>query len=230
MPKRKGLTSRFRQGKKGLKTEEYYPGACQAVEKILDKNFNVLDIALFGRMVAQAPEMEVQAAASFSHAISTHKSVPEIDYFTALDDMRKPEEQGSAHLGPIEYNSATYYRYISLDLGQLADTFGIEEESDEEMKKAVEIFTKALFVAVPTARQHSCSGASPWDYARVYVRKGQRLQVPFETPVRCDNGYLNPSIKALDSYLDKKEKCADRCLAKSLVSSGEKTRIIPLTI
>lgn len=213
--KEKGFDLQVPAGKEGAKklktiTQELV----KLSKKILDKNFNVLDIALFGRMVAQAPEMEVEAAASFSHAISTHKSVPEIDYFTALDDMRKPEEQGSAHLGPIEYNSATYYRYISLDLGQLADTFGIEEESDEEIKKAVEIVTKALFVAVPTARQHSCSGASPWDYARVYVRKGQRLQVPFETPVRCDNGYLNPSIKALDSYLDKKEKMCGSLFGK----------------
>ncbi|WP_211483713.1 type I-E CRISPR-associated protein Cas7/Cse4/CasC [Azotobacter chroococcum] len=34
---------------------------------------NAVDIALFGRMVAKAADMNVEAAASFAHAISTHK-------------------------------------------------------------------------------------------------------------------------------------------------------------
>ncbi len=56
-----------------------------------------LDIALFGRMVAQAAELNVEAAASFSHAISTHKVSNEVEFFTALDDLA--EEPGSAHMG-----------------------------------------------------------------------------------------------------------------------------------
>jgi CRISPR system Cascade subunit CasC len=41
------------------------------------------------------------------------------------------------------------------------------------------------------------------------VRKGQRIQAPFETPVKaCEGGYLQPSIENLKNYLDKKEKLA----------------------
>lgn len=179
-------------------------------KKALNPNIDALDIALFGRMVAKAAEMNVEAAASFSHAISTHKVNNEVEFFTALDDL-SGEDQGSAHMGSLEFNSATYYRYISLDLGQLAQTLG----EDADLKAAIKAFTQALFVAVPSARQTTQSGASPWEFARVMVRKGQRLQVPFETAVKAkEGGYLKPSIEALKSYLDKKEKMAGSLFGK----------------
>lgn len=180
----------------------------KVAKKALTPAVDALDIALFGRMVAKAADMNVEAAASFSHAISTHKVSNEVEFFTALDDRQ--EEPGSAHMGSLEFNSATYYRYISLDLGQLAQTMG-----EEDLKKGVAAFTQALFVAVPSARQTTQSGASPWEFARVMVRKGQRLQVPFETPVKArEGGYLQPSIEALKSYLDKKERLAGSLFGK----------------
>ena len=165
----------------------------------LDYETDGIDIALFGRMVAQAATMNVEAAASFAHAISTHRVSNEVEFFTALDDNK--EEQGSAHMGSLEFNSATYYRYVSLDLGQLwANLAG------SNMVESVEAFTKALFVAIPAARQTTMSGASPWDFARISVRKGQRLQVPFEKAIRPENGsILEPSVTALRTYLDKQK-------------------------
>jgi CRISPR system Cascade subunit CasC len=164
-------------------------------EQVVD----AVDIALFGRMVAKAADMNVEAAASFAHAISTHKVSNEVEFFTALDDF---PALGSAHMGSLEFNSATYYRYVSLDIGQLVQTL-----CEVDLKKVIAAFTQALFVAVPNARQTTQSGASPWEFARVLVRKGQRLQVPFEKPVKSQgDGYLQPSITELKSYLDKKEK------------------------
>lgn len=181
----------------------------KVAKRALNPAVDALDIALFGRMVAKAADMNVEAATSFAHAISTHRVSNEVEFFTALDDMQ--DEPGSAHMGSLEFNSATYYRYISLDLGQLAQTLG--EEAD--LKPAIEVFTKALFVAVPSARQTTQSGASPWEFARIMVRKGQRLQVPFETGVRAEQGgYLQPSVDALKIYLDKKEKMTGSLFGK----------------
>lgn len=179
-----------------LKDKELAKVAKKAINPAVD----ALDIALFGRMVAKAADMNVEAAVCFSHAISTHKVSNEVEFFTALDDYQT--EPGSAHMGTLEYNSATYYRYVSLDLGQLAESLG-----EADLKQAVEAFTKALFVAVPNARQTTQSGASPWEFSRVLVRKGQRLQVPFETAIKShEGGFLKPSIVALKNYLDTKEK------------------------
>lgn len=205
--KDKALTVSLQEGKKGF-------DKIKSITSLL-KEFNSfhdgLDIALFGRMVANAPTMNIEAACSFSHAISTHKVSSEVEFFTALDDKQEEDATGSAHMGSLEFNSATYYRYISLNLGQLYDTLAGENLAD-----AIKTFTKALFVAVPSARQTTQSAASPWEYAKVYVRKGQRLQVPFEQAVKAKqgNGYLKPSIDELERYLTLKEKLSGSLFGK----------------
>lgn len=94
----------------------------KSIKNLKKEPMNALDIALFGRMIAKATNMNVEAACLFSHAISTHKVSTEIDFFTALDELQN--EQGSAHIGISEFSSATYYRYICLDIGQLKQTWG----------------------------------------------------------------------------------------------------------
>ena len=96
-----------------------------------------LDISLFGRMVAKQPELNIYAAASVAHAISTHKVVSEIDFFTTIDDIN--ENPGAGFVGSLEFNSATYYRYVSLNIGQLAETLNYCD-----LDVAVESFIKAL--------------------------------------------------------------------------------------
>jgi len=170
-----------------------------------------LDIALFGRMAAQATKLNIEAATSFSHAISTHRVENDVEFFTALDDYR--EEPGSAHMGSLEFNSATYYRYIDLDLSQLWESL-----AGQHIPEAVDSFLKALYIAVPSARQSTQAGACPWEFARIYVRNGQRLQAPFDTAVRPKNGgFIEPSKEALCSYLDKKEKLAGSLFGKKAV-------------
>lgn len=194
--KNNGLISELQEEKKRLEKIKNISGLLNDFNAFHDG----LDIALFGRMVANSADMNVEAAASFSHAISTHKVSNEVEFFTALDDQAT--EPGSAHMGSLEFNSATYYRYVSLDLGQLCHTL-----AGQNLPEAVENFTKALFVAIPTARQATQSGASPWAFAKVLVRKGQRLQVPFETAVKAkEGGFIQPSIEAMTSYLAKQEK------------------------
>jgi len=172
-----------------------------------------LDIALFGRMVAQGPDLTLEGASVFAHAISTHKVSNELDFFTALDDVKEEmeSETGSSHMGVIEFNAATYYRYVALDIGQLVENLG----GDEHLGKALEAFIKALYVAVPYARQRTQAGAMPWDFARVYVRKGQRLQASFENPVKArGEGFSKPSQEALVSFLEEKEALSGSLFGK----------------
>jgi len=192
-------------------------GLTKAFKDIHKEHFNPavdgVDIALFGRMVAQAPELNVQAAASVAHAISTHRVDSEVEFFTAVDDDPMGIiTQGSAHMGSLEYNSATYYRYVSLDLGQLAATLGGFGLAD-----AVSAFVKALYLAVPSARQTTQTGLRLWDYARVLVRRGQGMQASFETPVSPaypQGGYLKTSIDRLNSELERQEKQAGSLYGK----------------
>ena len=167
-------------------------------------NLDGLDIALFGRMVANATELNVQAACSFAHAITTHRISSEVDYFTAVDDfLAESEEHGAGHIGSNEFNSGTYYRYVCLDLGLLVDNMG----DDLDLGKAVDAFTKALFTAMPAARQNTFAGYSPWDYADILVRRGQNVLVCFDKPVRSSgNGYLEPSRKELEDKIRSNER------------------------
>jgi CRISPR system Cascade subunit CasC len=208
-----------KDGQKANVSEKELTKAMTKISKTVStRSVDGLDIALFGRMVAASPQMNIEAAASFSHAISTHKASPEIEFFTALDDMPTEEEQGSSHMGSLEYTSATYYRYICLDLGQLAQTLGTEDSAvlDNEMKTAITAFIKALYTAVPSARQSTQSGVCGWDYARVLIRKGQPLQYACETPVKIANGggYLESSIRALDEFLAAKERMSGSLFGK----------------
>ncbi|MDO4856407.1 MAG: type I-E CRISPR-associated protein Cas7/Cse4/CasC [Thermoguttaceae bacterium] len=172
-----------KKGDKKDKTNQFYGNLFKKLEEIHPNTSDGLDIALFGRMAASLPEMNVEAAASFAHAISTHRSVSEVEFFTAVDDLDK---KGTAHMGTLEFNSATYYRYISLDLGQLLTNLG--EDANFNLTPAIEAFTKALYIAVPTARQSTMAAGKIWDYARVLIRKGHRIQVSFEDAVKPQKG------------------------------------------
>ena len=84
-----------------------------------------VDVALFGRMTTSDAFRDVEAAMQVAHALSTHKVDHEFDYFTAVDDLQNSGEDdqdaGAAMLGDVEYNSACYYKYFSLDVDGLID-------------------------------------------------------------------------------------------------------------
>ncbi len=145
----------------------------------------------------------VEGAVAFSQGISTHKISNDVDLFNALDDLEK-SEQVSVPTETSESNSVTYYMYVSLNLGVLAENLG----STDDVATSVELFTRALYSAISSAKQNEISGVCPWDYGRILVRKGQRLQASFNDAVKQDNGYSKKSIEALNKFIDEK---ANQC-------------------
>jgi CRISPR system Cascade subunit CasC len=77
-----------------------------------------LDVALFGRMRAAEPALNVDASVSVSQLVSTHGVVIESDNWTALDDLNPV---GSAGMGEIEFASAVVYGFIIIDLDSLIE-------------------------------------------------------------------------------------------------------------
>lgn len=90
-----------------------------AYKKALKDNPSV-DIALFGRMAASDPTLNYDAAAQVAHAISTHTIQNEYDYFTAVDDLQDDDNAGAGHLGTVEFNSSTLYRYANVNVTELS--------------------------------------------------------------------------------------------------------------
>lgn len=170
--------------------------------KNLINSLDGLDIGCFGRMSTDFETMNTEAASAFSNAISTHKITNDVDYITALDDFQK-FQQGAGFVGNSEFNSATYYRYVTLNLGQLYEFLN---GNADLLRMAIKVFIKALFIAVPTAKQNGMAGFSNWDYAKILVRKGQNIQISFEDPIKSTgDGFLKPSIEYLKNELAKKE-------------------------
>ncbi len=117
--------------------------ALKALGKGLPKD--AVDIGIFGRMVANAPDVTLEGAAMFSHALSTHKTDNDLDFWTAVDDEKAlGDDAGAANMGIAEFNSACYYRYAALNLDLLFDERHLAVLDADERKQVVNVFCKEL--------------------------------------------------------------------------------------
>lgn len=158
------------------------------------------DISLFGRMVANDHSLTVEAAAMFSHALSTHKADNEIDFFSAVDDLQSDEEAGAGMTSTLEFNSATYYRFAAVNLGMLADDGHLGALEPKQRKNVVRTFVEATVKAIPGARKNTMNANTlPVYVLGVFREKGHPLQLvnAFENPVRPRQGYAAQSIELL---------------------------------
>lgn len=108
-----------------------------------------VDMALFGRMVAIAPDCNVDACCQVAYAISTHEIDTEMDDFTAIDDMQGEDEAGETHLDTVEFASATLYRYATIDVTSLMELI------DERAFDAVKAFLDAFICSMPEGKKNS---------------------------------------------------------------------------
>ena len=143
-----------------------------------------VDIALFGRMVADDPSLNYDAAAQVAHSISTHAIQNEYDYFTAVDDRSPEDNAGAGHLGTVEYNSSTLYRYATVNVTELCGSLG------GETSHAVRGFAEAFIQSMPTGKQNTFANRTPAAMVYVTIRRDQPVNLvgAFEMPVRTDGG------------------------------------------
>jgi len=163
-----------------------------------------VDVALFGRMLADLPAANQNAACQVAHAISTHRVEREFDYFTAVDDKDDEDETGAGMIGQVEFNSATLYRYAVLDLRKLIGNL----QGDQELAlSAVGAFTRALAMAIPSGKQNSFAAHNPPEFAGVCLRHAAPLSLAnaFEKPIlpRADQALTEQSVERLTAYESK---------------------------
>lgn len=170
----------------------------QAKEAI--KQYPGLDIALFGRMVASDHSLNTDACAQVAHSISTHKTVTEYDYFTAVDDLAPEDNAGAGHIGTVEFNSSTLYRYATVAVHEL------KKHLDDETPMAVGSFVEAFVRSMPTGKQNTFANRTMPDAVLVTLRSDQPINMvgAFERPVQAgvnnEKGYVEPSAKALETH------------------------------
>lgn len=174
----------------------------KTVKKIF-KEAHAVDIALFGRMVADDTDLNVDAACQVAHAISTHAAENEYDFFTAVDDDKsrsEEEDAGAGMMGTVEFSSATMYRYATVNLDMLVENLG---DGDAALR-ALEVFIKGFCLSMPTGKQNTFANRTLPEAIVVSVRDDQPVSLvgAFEKPIRTNeaDGYLTRSVEALAEH------------------------------
>lgn len=205
------------------------------------KNLNIklpcVPVALFGRMTTSSAFETVDAAVCVAHALSTHKVVPEVDYWTAVGDRKEDrvteegeEHAGSEHLGERQFASATFYKYASIDLDQLVANLGggdREGKDDEDnqvpedqyqgaidlTEKALRALLKGLVYSVPSGMKTSMGHSNPPSAVLIEL-KDRRVPTnyanAFVKPVQFNietSNVVEDSVKVLEEFSE--------CLHKS---------------
>lgn len=142
-----------------------------AVESLLKDSRETPEIALFGRMIANSPDWNVEAACQVAQALSTHRVSMEFDFFTAVDDLKKDSESGSDMMGTVQFNSACFYRYAVVDCDALQANLGGADQV-ELCKTSIEAFLKAFVHARPTGKQNSMAAHTLPSLVLITVRDG----------------------------------------------------------
>jgi len=197
------------------------PNLPKVIENALKDTGKPGDVALFGRMMASLPTVNVDAAVQMAHAISVNALQQEFDFFTAVDDLSTGDDQGADHIGETGYNSSTYYRFTTLDTEQLRKNLG----SDDQVSLITQVFAESFIKAIPTGHQNGFAAHSLPAAVMIVVRKGQPISLvdAFENPIAPKGGksLLENAVSKLDGHW------AELCKMygeKSVVFKGVVTR------
>jgi len=122
-------------------------------KRVLRHADGAVDIAMFGRMLANDPDFNREAAVQVAHAITTHRALVEDDWYAAADDLKTREEDaGAGHLGEIGYGSGVYYLYACANVDLLVENLA----GDRALAaKGMEALARALATATPKGKQNS---------------------------------------------------------------------------
>lgn len=192
-------------GKKSKKdAKPSLPKEVVAQAKQILNGGKAVDLALFGRMLADKPESNVDAACQVAHAISTHRVERDFDYFTAIDDLSPAEESGAGMIGQVEFNSATLYRYASLSVPKLSQNLDMDQQL---VAASIKAFVESFVKAIPTGKQNTFAAHNLPQFVGVCIRNDGPMSLAnaFEKPVnpKHEESLSDQSIKRLADFDDK---------------------------
>lgn len=187
-----------------MSKEEIEAAADAALKEQVDSAFikdgvtGSLAIAAFGRMFANAPAKNTEAAIAVSPAVTTHAATIDTDYFSTVDDIRQQKnDTGATFLGVSQFTNGVFYRSITIDKEQLKKSWtGWDDpEAAENLKELI----NAIIYGQPRGKENA---TAPYIQPALILAEEQRYRVAydFETPIDADakaGGYLNPTIDVL---------------------------------
>jgi len=175
---------------------------------IKDKNFKAmaentalpggLTAALFGRMVTSDPAANIEAPVHVAHAFTVHATEAEDDYFTAVDDLKKDDDDSGADtIQETEITCGLFYGYVVIDLPGLIANLG----GDQDLASRVTYNLLHLIAEVsPGAKLGSTAPYGRADLMLVEAgdRQPRSLATSYRKAIPHD---LSKAIEALDKRL-----------------------------
>ena len=195
--------------------------------KLLRKENSSIDIALFGRMLADSPAFNIEAACQVSHALGVSTVTIEDDFFTAVDDLNKNADSdadsdassASGHLGERGFASALFYTYVCISRDLLLENLNGDEALVEKTLKAL---TESAAKVAPTGMQNSFASRAYTSY--LLIEKGNQqprsLAVAYFNPIRSQD-MVNDAISRLEEQRDKFDKVYGQCADSRYVLNSE---------
>lgn len=159
-----------------------------------------VDIAMFGRMLADSPTHNVEAAVQVAHAITVHRAAVEDDYFSAVDDLNSRGATGAGHIGERGYGAGLFYLYIAIDRELLKKNLGGDEALTA---RALAALVTAVTQVAPTGMQNSFASRAYAGY--VLAEKGSQqprsLAQAFLKPVKPhgEESLFDEAVSALET-------------------------------
>ena len=155
-----------------------------------------LTSALFGRMVTSDPDANVTAPVHVAHSFTVHGEEPEIDYFTAVDDLAT-DEPGADTIQDTELTSGLFYGYVVVDLPGLVDNLG------SNMALANAVLHNLIYLIAEVSPGAKLGSTAPYGRAAFMLleagdRQPRSLADAFRTP--CEP-HVDPAVQALCGHL-----------------------------
>ena len=175
---------------------ETLPKEKELAKQVLSTADGAVDIAMFGRMLADNPDFNRDAAVQVAHAFTTNRVDIEDDYYTAVDDLKIPEEDaGAGFIGEAGFGSGVFYLYICVNRELLLKNLS----GDTDLAgRALSALVCAAATASPSGKKNSFANHVRAEYMLLERGDGQprSLASAFTKPVRPGN-QLTESVKAL---------------------------------
>jgi len=197
-----------------LVKENHEPRADE-LSGLLQEELSSVDVAMFGRMLANAPRYNVEAAVQVAHAVTVHEAAIEDDYFTAVDDLNKgTDDAGAGHLGETEFASGLYYEYVCIDKTLLKENLGGDKKSDSNQlaAAAIQALVESAITVAPSGRQNSFASRAYASY--LLVEKGSRqprsLSVAYLEALK-ERNLIGAAITALKDTQKKMDDVYGKC-------------------
>jgi CRISPR system Cascade subunit CasC len=192
-------------------------------EEVLAKRDGAADIAMFGRMLADNPDFNREAAVQVAHAYTTHRVTVEDDYYTAVDDLKtKAEDAGAGFIGELGFGSGLFYHYVCIDTDLLVKNL---DGNNGIAKSALAALIEALATVSPSGKQATFASRARAEY--LLIEKGSQqprtLGSAFAKPV-SDADLVDASVARLEAFQQNMDKayglCADHRYSMKVGGEG----------